>query len=76
LLLAILPCGKSYLFSEPFSAWRIHGLNYSVRNETKEKQVAKTNRLMKSSFAVLEYIQKNNYDKQILTIYRLQNATR
>jgi glycosyltransferase involved in cell wall biosynthesis len=76
LLIAVLPHGKSYLFSVPFSIWRVHNTNYSVGKISKEKQSIKVNRMIKSSSAVLGYLQRNGFDKDLINIYRLQDATR
>lgn len=76
LLLAILPLGKSFFIINPLSVWRKHKDNFSVFAQVKENQVEKDKRLLKSSAAVLKYLIENNFDKKLITIYSLQNATR
>ncbi len=76
LILAILPLGKSYFLEEPLSVWRMHKDNFSVSAEIKENQIKKDKRLLQSSAAVLNYILENNFDKKLITIYSLQDATR
>ena len=75
LIVAILPFGKSYIISEALSVWRIHTNNYSVGQVTKERKIYKAQRLLKSSNAMLSYVQNNNYTKELLKIYRLKNLT-
>lgn len=74
LILAILPFGKSYFIGDYLSIWRGHGSNYSV-NTSKEVQVLKTKRLLSSSDALLGYLAGNEYDKDIIDIYKLKNIT-
>ncbi len=76
LILAILPLGKSYFLEEPLSVWRMHKDNFSVYAEVKENQVKKDKRLLQSSAAVLNYLLENKFDKKLITIYSLQDATR
>ncbi len=76
LLLAILPLGKSFFLDEPLSVWRKHKDNFSVFTEQKENQIIKDRRLLQSSAAVLKYLTENNFDKTLITIYSLQDATR
>jgi glycosyltransferase involved in cell wall biosynthesis len=76
LLLAILPLGKSFFLEEPLSIWRMHKDNFSVYAAVKENQIKKDKRLLESSAAVLKYLIENNFDKELVTIYSLQDATR
>lgn len=76
LLLAVLPHGKSYFIPQPLSVWRVHGANYSGNTKGKDKQLIKADRLMKSSSSLLAYLQQNDFDPELVTIYRLQDATR
>ena len=76
LILAILPFGKTFFLKEPLSVWRIHSSNYSGKSISRENQVKKEERLLKSSAAVLNYLETHPYDKEIVRIYRLQHATR
>jgi glycosyltransferase involved in cell wall biosynthesis len=76
LLLAILPLGKSFFLEEPLSIWRMHKDNFSVYAAVKENQIKKDKRLLNSSAAILKYLVENNFDKSLITIYSLQNATR
>ena len=76
LILAILPFGKSFLLGKEMSAWRVHNSNYSGHRVSKEKQKQKEERLLKSSLAVLKYINENKFDDFIKKIYRLKNTTR
>ena len=76
LILAILPFGKSFLLSKDLSAWRVHNLNYSGHGVSKERQKQKEERLLKSSSAVLKYVNENKFDDFIKKIYRLKNTTR
>ncbi len=76
LLLAILPFGKSYFSPKPLSVWRIHSNNYSGETTNRANQLAKADRLIRSSAAVLLYLQQQSFDKKIIDIYRLQDASR
>jgi len=76
LILAILPLGKSFFLDEPLSVWRMHKDNFSVHASLKENQAKKDKRLLESSAAVLKYLVENNFDKELITIYSLQDATR
>jgi glycosyltransferase involved in cell wall biosynthesis len=76
LILAILPFGKTFFLREALSVWRIHSSNYSGKSNSQESQVKKEERLLRSSAAVLNYLETHPYDKQIVRIYRLQHATR
>jgi glycosyltransferase involved in cell wall biosynthesis len=76
LLLAVLPYGKSYFIGRPLSIWRIHNSNYSSASAAKDKQIKKEQRLLDSSHAILSYLEKNTYDKELVKIYRLQDETR
>ena len=75
LIVAILPFGKSYIIPEPLSIWRVHANNYSVGQSTNEHKIYKAQRLLKSSNAMLSYLNNNNYSADILKIYRLKNLT-
>ena len=75
LIVAILPFGKSYIISEALSVWRVHANNYSVGQSTKAHKMYKAQRLLKSSNAMLSYVQNNNYTEELLKIYRLKNIT-
>jgi glycosyltransferase involved in cell wall biosynthesis len=76
LILAILPLGKSYFIKEPLSVWRVHGDNYSLKKNSKEYAIFKTQRLLKSSFEMLSFLEHHNYDPMIVKIYKLKNLTR
>ncbi|RYY07742.1 MAG: glycosyltransferase family 2 protein [Sphingobacteriaceae bacterium] len=76
LLLAILPFGKSFYIDHPLSVWRIHKSNFSISRVVKQNQINNKQRLLKSSSAVLHYLQENNYDKSIIKIYRIQDIIR
>lgn len=76
LILAILPLGKSFFIENPLSVWRMHKDNFSVFAEVKENQIKKDKRLLQSSAAVLKYLIENKFDKNLITIYSLQDATR
>lgn len=76
LILAILPYGKSFFLEEPLSVWRVHKDNFSVSAAVKEKQIKKDKRLLQSSSAILNYLIEHNFDKKLITIYSLQDATR
>jgi glycosyltransferase involved in cell wall biosynthesis len=75
LILALLPFGKSYFTEQSLSAWRMHTSNYSGSAANYEKQVTKEKRLLKSSAAVLSYITENGFNKKLIKIYRLKDAT-
>ena len=75
LVVAILPYGSSYFFGHPLSVWRIHQSNFSGEASTLEK-TKKEERLLLSSAAMLAYLERNAFDRQLLRIYRLQDATR
>ncbi|RYY08138.1 MAG: glycosyltransferase [Sphingobacteriaceae bacterium] len=76
LLLAILPLGKSFFIEKPLSVWRMHTDNFSVYGVSKESQIRKDERLLKSSAAVLKYLFENDFDDYLVKIYQLQDATR
>lgn len=76
LLLAILPLGKSYFIENPLSVWRMHKDNFSVYGKSKDSQIRKDERLLRSSAAVLKYLSENNFDDYLVKIYQLQHATR
>lgn len=75
LILAILPFGKSFFIEQPLSIWRVHESNYSGSAADYDKQVIKEKRLMNSSAAVLAYLIDNGFNKKIIKIYRLKDAT-
>ncbi|RYX86920.1 glycosyltransferase family 2 protein [bacterium] len=76
MILAILPFGKSFYIDHPLSVWRIHGKNFSISRAVKQNQIANRQRLLKSSAAVLQYLQLQNYDKMIVKIYQIQDLIR
>jgi len=76
LLLALLPFGKSYFINRPLSIWRVHGNNFSNRNLSREKMMENQARLLNSSASVLQYLSEHSYDKDIIKIYQLLDATR
>ncbi|HEX5152927.1 MAG TPA: glycosyltransferase [Parafilimonas sp.] len=75
LVLAILSLGNSFFINECLSVWRGHGFNYSVESKKSEVQLAKSKRLLASSDGVLLYLKNNNYNEDLVNIYRLKNAT-
>ncbi|MDB4902312.1 MAG: glycosyl transferase, group 2 [Mucilaginibacter sp.] len=76
LILALLPYGKSFFIEEALSIWRNHGSNYSASSSTFEKKVIKEQRLAQSSTAVLDYLQKNNFDNKLIKIYKIKDLNR
>ncbi|MVN22225.1 glycosyltransferase family 2 protein [Mucilaginibacter arboris] len=76
LILTILPLGKSFFFDHPLSVWRIHKYNFSISAVVKENQIKNKSRLINSSSAVLDYLQKHHFEKSILKIYQIQDLTR
>lgn len=74
LIFAVLPFGNSYFIGEALSIWRGHGSNYSESSKTKEEQIRKSTRLLKSSEAVLDYLKKSNFDKRIINFYELKHT--
>lgn len=76
LMLAVLPFGKSYFFREPLSVWRVHSSNYSVAEKGAPPQQLKTQRLLQSSDAVLNWLQERDYDNTITKIYNLKHSNR
>lgn len=76
LLLAIFCHGKSYFIKEPLSIWRMHDFNYSGNSLTLEEKARKDERLLASSTGVLTFLKNNNFDKDIINIYRLHDLTR
>lgn len=76
LILAVLPFGNSYFYQEPLSVWRVHKNNYSNNSDVDDKFLKKAHRLLNSSKAVLQYLELNSTDKDLVKIYRLQDATR
>lgn len=76
LILSILPFGSSFFIQKPLSAWRMHDNNYSKKSVDAAKQIAKEERLLKSSAAVLKYLIDNSYDAGLIKIYRLKDCNR
>lgn len=76
LILAILPFGKSFFVREELSVWRVHRNNYSVGVNSTEQLKAKGQRLLKSSDAILTYLEQNDFDPEIVRLYRVQHLTR
>ena len=74
LIQTLLPFGKTYFIPDCLSVWRSHGYNYSS-NSPKNVQVTKAKRLLSSSDALLDYLTKNGYDKELTDIYKLKNLT-
>lgn len=75
LILAILPFGKSYLISEALSVWRVHQNNYSNAHLKQGNRLIKAQRLLKSSDAILLYLQNNKFEHALVNIFRLKNFT-
>jgi len=76
LILAILPYGKSFFIKEALSAWRGHSSNYSSLSLDDEKSLKKKERLLRSSTAILTYLQNNNFNDKLIKIYKLKNLNR
>jgi glycosyltransferase involved in cell wall biosynthesis len=76
LILVLLPFGKSFFIEKPQSVWRVHASNYSGRLASKEVLLRKEERLMRSSNGVLEYMKNSGFDKNLIRIYTLLDATR
>lgn len=76
LILAVLPLGKSFYIDHPLSIWRIHKSNFSITPVVKENKIKNKQRLLKSSLAVLNYLETHNYDKKLVKIYRIQDTIR
>ncbi|GAB3884756.1 glycosyltransferase family 2 protein [Spirosoma agri] len=76
LLLAVLPYGKSFIFKNPLSVWRVHSSNYSSpRSSDQKKIIEKSIRAIQSSDAMLSYLKNNHFDEIIIKIYMLKNIT-
>ncbi|KHJ36978.1 putative glycosyltransferase EpsH [Pedobacter glucosidilyticus] len=68
--------GTAYISSGFLSTWRIHGKNYSVE---KDKTILKIkgNRLLNSSFAMLEFInEEKDFNTRIKKLYYLKHLDR
>jgi len=76
LILAVLSKGKSFFVEHPLSVWRIHKFNFSISTATKVYQIKNKARLLKSSTAVLNYLENNKFDKKLIKIYRIQDISR
>ena len=76
LILAVLPHGESYFIGKALSAWRIHQLNYSGGNAGHERQRQKAERLLRSSAAMLAYVEEHDFEPEIVSLYQLQHNTR
>ncbi len=76
LILAVLSKGKSFFVEHPLSVWRIHKFNFSISTATKVYQIKNKARLLKSSTAVLNYMENNKFDKKLIKIYRIQDISR
>lgn len=76
LILSVLLSGKSYFFGQPFSVWRIHQSNYSGTTCCASARKSKVERSLRSSHAIMVYLEANPYPEELKRIYRLQNSTR
>ncbi|WP_207423413.1 glycosyltransferase family 2 protein [Desertivirga brevis] len=76
LILVLLPYGKSFFTEKPQSVWRVHTSNYSGRLASKEVLLKKEERLIRSSNGVLSYMRDSGFDKNLIRIYSLLDATR
>ncbi|WP_207534023.1 glycosyltransferase family 2 protein [Desertivirga arenae] len=76
LILVLLPFGKSYFTEKPQSVWRVHTSNYSGRLASKEILLKKEERLLRSSNGVLKYMKETGFDRNLIRIYTLLDATR
>jgi len=76
LILAILPFGKSFFIPMALSTWRVHAANYSGKTDDGKKRRAKSERLLKSSRAVLNYVIEKKFKKELIDIYQIKDATR
>lgn len=76
LIYATAKYGKCYLLSESHSIWRIHGNNYSV-NRDSSIITQKRNRLLNSSFMMLNYINNSSlFTSRIKKLYYLKHLDR
>jgi len=73
LIIAILPFGKSFFIKHALSVWRNHTANYSSLSKDDEKSLMKKHRLVKSSSAILNYLEQNNFDEKLIKIYKLKD---
>jgi glycosyltransferase involved in cell wall biosynthesis len=68
--------GNTFLLNSYLSVWRVHGENYSVESDLRTSKI-KTERLLKSSIAMLEYIKKQPYfSVRIKELYSLKHLDR
>lgn len=72
LVLHTLLFGKSFLFSEPLSVWRVHQNNYSGSDSQSLNYSLKLARSQKSKDAVLVSIQNGNFPREIKALYHLK----
>lgn len=76
LLYSVLPQGKSFFIKESLSVWRVHGQNYSVQNNSDKKNIARHERSVRSSLAMLAFLKQQHFSDYILRVYTLKHATR
>jgi glycosyltransferase involved in cell wall biosynthesis len=76
-VIAILPFGKSFFIEEPLSVRRNHSANYSkLLRLSNEKRLIAEQRKVRSSSAILGYLEKNNFDSKLVKIYKVKILTR
>ena len=76
LVIQALLKGQTYFFEEPLSVWLVHGGNYSIGKSLAEGQVAKEQRLERSSAATLNLITAGEYPSWLQSAYRLKHLVR
>jgi len=75
LIIAAMSQGNTYFISEPLSAWRIHGNNYSIKKD-KSNYFKRSERLSKSSEGTLRAIKKIGLSNKLVDMYELQHRIR
>jgi glycosyltransferase involved in cell wall biosynthesis len=76
LILALLPFGKSVILEKPLSVWRVHSSNYSGKSGSIDGHRKKINRLLTSSTAILNFLEQENYDRELIKIYKVLDENR
>jgi glycosyltransferase involved in cell wall biosynthesis len=76
LVIQALLKGQTYFFEKPLSVWLVHGGNYSIGKSPDEGQVAKQQRLERSSAATLNLITAGEYPSWLQSAYRLKHLVR
>lgn len=77
LIVALLPFGDAYFFSNPLSVWRIHGKNYSGKRKTKADKIKRDQQLLASSLGTLQQLRlQKQMPQKIFRLYEFKHQMR